>query len=212
MIELRIRAIVGSDSGSDNAALVLADSSNERQLLIIVDNAAGKKLYSVVNNIFEPVSTVYDIFFEYLDYLGHSVKFIEIYSFKNGVFSTTITLVSKEGEIIKFESRVSDAIILAMMFRAVIYCEESVINEAGINLESAEGVELYMKNVDADGEPLEDREFFVEKVDDNYSRKKDITDMSLAEIERALKNAISAEDYSLASALRDERNRRTKKK
>ena len=69
-----------------------------------------------------------------------------------------------------------------------------------------------MKNVDADGVPLEGREFIVEKVDDNYSRKKDITDMSLAEIERALKNAISAEDYSLASALRDERNRRTKKK
>lgn len=211
MIELKIRAIVGSDSGSDNAALVLADTNNERQLLIIVDNAAGKKLYSVVNNIFEPVSTVYDIFYEYFDYLGHSVKFIKIYSFRNGIFSTSITLVSKEGSIINFESRVSDAIILAMMFKASIYCDESVINEAGINLESVDSVELYMKNVDADGEPLEDSDFFVEKVDDGYSRKKDISEMSMVEIERALKNAISSEDYSLASALRDERNRRNKK-
>ena len=109
----------------------------------------------------------------------------------DGVFySSLICERDKIEEII--DSRTSDAVSLALRFKAPIYTHENVLEKAGVVFEKGE--------LPTQG-----------TLDDELSDEINYTDLSNQELENAIKKAVKKEDYELAARLRDEISKRSNK-
>ena len=106
-----------------------------------------------------------------------------VYNFHEGIFFAKI-YVSNGDKIEEIDSRISDAVAIAVRFRAPIRCLMSVVDEAGIipddadlemEFEAEEGLEKSVGELEPD----------------------------IATLEEELKESIENEDYELASELRD---------
>ena len=98
-------------------------------------------------------------------------------------------------KILEIDSRTSDAVALAIRFRCPIFTYETIMSAAGIVMKEEEE--------DNSSPFLEDKE------------AEEATDMStytLDELQDLLDKAVDNEEYEKASQLRDEINRRKKKK
>ena len=107
-----------------------------------------------------------------------------VYKFQEGVFFAKV-LVSNGESIEEIDSRVSDAVGVAVRFRSPIRCYDSVVKQAGINPEEFSESLEYDVDIHID----------LGEIDDT-------PDLELLESE--LKEAIDNEDYELASELRDQ--------
>ena len=90
------------------------------------------------------------------------------------------------------DSRTSDAVAIAIRFKAPIFTYDVIIDEAGIIL-------------DKDFVNLEE-DVAVEKTEKNDG----LTNLSIKELKDKLTKAIESEDYELASKIRDEIEKRSK--
>ena len=88
---------------------------------------------------------------------------------------------------LSIDSRPSDAIAIAIRFKANIYATEKVLSNAGIIFDEV--------NVD-------------KKVEDSNQKVKTLKDMSVKELNDKLTVSISEENYEFAARIRDEINKR----
>lgn len=109
----------------------------------------------------------------------------------------------KDGQILKIDSRTSDAIALSIRFNSSIFVTKEIIEEAGF-----EDDKDYSSSID-----LSDENFF----NDEYSRpipsidnSRDIKKISTINIRKMLEKSIQNEDYEMAAKLRDELDYRKK--
>ena len=117
-----------------------------------------------------------------------SIKRVIITKLVDGVFySSLICERDKIEEII--DSRTSDAIALALRFKAPIFTHENVLDQAGV---------IFDKEDTSDNVRNDD-----ELADPEY------TDLSTQELEEAIKKAVKKEDYEMAARIRDEISKRT---
>jgi hypothetical protein len=108
-------------------------------------------------------------------------------------------ICKKDSEDKKIDARTSDAIALAIRFKAPIYTTEEIIEKAGIYLKS-ETVHLEDTEMEVDalledggGENLPDQS---------------LKHLSLKELNTQLDQAIKNEQYEVAALIRDEINKR----
>ena len=118
-----------------------------------------------------------------LNVLGTKMLRVLIYKAKEGVFYSYIYL-QKDEEIIRIDSRTSDAIALAVRADCPIFIYESILEREYIRLD------------DSDQPDTEQQE---EETNDSDN---------VNSLEQALEQAIKEENYELAARLRDEINRR----
>ena len=118
----------------------------------------------------------------------------------DGVFySSLICERDRIEEII--DARTSDAIALATRFNAPIFTYENILDKAGIYLKSKEEPELDPANIEV--------EELVSDPSDEVSSTS-YSNISLAELNNKLDEAVANEDYELAAKLRDEISKRQK--
>ena len=109
----------------------------------------------------------------------------------NGIFSSIIYCSDKNGKEIELDSRTSDAVAIAIRFKAPIFTYETIIRESGIILEQ---------------DMISDR---IIQDEDNHDLKDDFKNLSTKELEKIMNESIHNENYELASKIRDEINRRS---
>ena len=118
------------------------------------------------------------------------IKRVIITKLVDGVFySSLICERDKIEEII--DSRTSDAIALALRFKAPIFTHENVLDQAGVIF-------------DKDDIPVTD------ETKDELSHT-EYSDLSTQELEEAIKKAVKKEDYEMAARFRDEISKRANK-
>ena len=172
---------------------------------MILDEVDGKRKLPVVIGEFEAQSIAvnldkdikpqrpftHDLFKNFANRFDIAIKRVIITKLVDGVFySSLICERDKIEEII--DSRTSDAVSLALRFKAPIYTHESVLDKAGVVFEKGE--------LPAQGTH-----------DDELSDEINYSDLSNQELESAIKKAVKKEDYELAARLRDEISKRTNK-
>ena len=150
-----------------------------------------KRLVNLDKDIKTQRPFTHDLFKSFAYRFDIAIKRVIINKLVDGVFySSLICERDKIEEII--DSRTSDAVSLALRFKAPIYTHESVLDKAGVVFEKGE-----LPTQGTLGDELSD--------EINY------TDLSNQEIENAIKKAVKKEDYELAARLRDEISKRSNK-
>ncbi len=168
-------------------ALILYELEGKRKLPIIIGGFEAQAIALKLENIKPPRPFTHDLFKNIADVFHLHVNEIIIDELHNETFYAKV-VCEVNGEVHEIDARPSDAIAIAVRFNAPLFVTEEIMNEAGIKEEQKE-----------DGE--EDEVLQVEEVSPLALVSPNVR---LEELQSALNDAITNENYEEAARLRDE--------
>ena len=118
-----------------------------------------------------------------------------IYKLEEGVFFSKLVCNNGEKEY-SIDSRTSDAVAIALRFGCPIFITEEILTKAGITVNPTDSEISSVNEVDSFFEP----------------EKAKYDDYSDEELYKMIDEAVKTEDYERAAAVRDEIEKRKKKK
>ena len=185
LIQLRVNRIAYSQNQSGAYAMILDEVDGNRKLPVVIGEFEAQSIAVNLDKDIKPQRPfTHDLFKNFAYRFDIAIKRVIITKLVDGVFySSLICERDKIEEII--DSRTSDAVSLALRFKAPIYTHENVLEKAGVVFEKGE--------LPTQG-----------TLDDELSDEINYTDLSNQELENAIKKAVKKEDYELAARLRDE--------
>ena len=190
-IKLNVLGITFSQVQAGAYALVLAEEDSARRVPIIIGTPEAQSIAIFLEGLHPPRPLTHDLFVTFMDKMNVFLKEIFIYRFSDGVFFSELIFSSKGNEI-KIDSRTSDAIAIAIRTSSPIYTTEEIMQEAGIILE------------DDDFEDFDDSR----ENQPVSTQQRSSESVSEEELQKALNEAISMEDYEKASKIRDLLNKK----
>ncbi len=174
MIPVKLDSLSVSNVGF---VLMLKGDTDDRTLPIFVGLPEAQSIALFINKVDTPRPMTHDLIKNLLDALEGRLDHVEVCELRDGTFYGKLA-VTFEGRKLDIDSRPSDAVALALRCHAPILVAESVMDEAGVTMESNE-------ETGEEGTP---------PVPLNH------TDRLRAELEKA----ISEERYEEAARIRDE--------
>jgi bifunctional DNase/RNase len=190
-IRLKVVGISYSQTQSGAYALILAEENGNRRVPIIIGGFEAQAIVVKLENLVPPRPLTHDLFLLFAHQFGISVLEVFIYKLEEGVFFSRLVCNNGEKEIL-LESRTSDAVALALRFGCPIYMTEDTLDKAGIIITPSNVGE----EVDNILEPEKTKY-------DGYSND---------ELFKMIDEAVKTENYEKAAIIRDEIERRKKKK
>ena len=189
LVQLRVNRISYSQNQSGAYAMILDEVDGKRKLPVVIGEFEAQSIAVALDKDIKPHRPfTHDLFKNFAFRFDVAIKRVIITKLVDGVFySSLICEHDKIEEII--DSRTSDAISLALRFKAPIFTHENVLEKAGVIFDK--------EDVPAKGALVDEL-----SADENY------TNLSVQELERAIKKAVKKEDYELAARLRDEISKR----
>ena len=197
LIELKIQGISYSDNTSGAFALILDEINGSKKLPIVI---GGFEAQAIAIALEKKIKTsrplTHEIFKGFADKFDIKINHILIHKLIDGVFFSNL-VCEKDDEIIKIDSRTSDAIALSLRFNAPIFIDKSILDEAGFD-----DNEKYSDEINL----IDDSFFKTDTTDKTIKDSKDIKKISSNKIKKMLDKSIQDEDYEMAAKLRDELN------
>lgn len=176
-VELNIIALADSLSKPGNFALILEEQNGFRRLPIIIGPFEAQAIAIFLEQIATPRPMTHDLFKHTLEHLDTGIQEIIIHELKAEVFHAQLIVTQKDKGTLKVDARTSDAIALALRFDSPIFTTEAIMQEASFVLESPS---------------------------QSFSNKRgQLTDYSIEELEKILKQVVAKEDYASATKIRD---------
>ena len=199
LVELKIQGISYSDNTSGAFALILQEINGSRKLPIVI---GGFEAQAIAIGLEKKIKTsrplTHELFKSFAEKFGIKFNHIIISKLKDGVFFSNIVCENND-DVIKIDSRTSDAIALSIRFNAPIFVKKDILDEAGFDDD-----EKYSEEIN-----FTDNNFFKdENSNKSYVKSKDIKKISTINIKKMLENSLQNEDYEMAAKLRDELNSR----
>ena len=193
LIQLEIVGLSNSQTQSGAFALVLGEIGGNRRLPIVIGNFEAKAIAIALDNEYKSQRPItHDLFKTLAKGFNINIQKVVISTISaGGIFSSIIYCIDKDGKEVELDSRTSDAVAIAIRFKAPIFTYEAIINESGIILDKDVVIS------DKDGE---------KKSDTNTN---EFNNLSKSELDVKLNEAIENENYEIASKIRDEINRRS---
>ena len=177
----------GATTGAYN--LVLEEVEGKRKLPIVIGMHEAQSIAIKLENMTPSRPLTHDLFNSLSLAFDIEITEVVIYDLVEGIFFARLACKS-DGKERTIDARTSDAVALAVRFGRPIFCEEKVLEVAGIAPE---------------GNPEDP--FGLE---DPVDPKGGFSALSMAELQAELDLAIKKEDYERAGQLRDEIERREK--
>jgi bifunctional DNase/RNase len=119
-----------------------------------------------------------------------NIEEIIIHNLVDGIFYSTI-ICKHNGETYEFDSRTSDAVALSTRFKCPIYTYESILEQAGVSIDTT-GDEM--------GEPVNSTSVSKTK----ETNENDYTKYTITELDKMLAKFIESEEYEKAAAIQKE--------
>ena len=199
LVELKIQGISYSDNTSGAFALILQETNGSRKLPIVI---GGFEAQAIAIGLEKKIKTsrplTHELFKSFADKFGIKLNHIIISKLKDGVFFSNIVCENNDN-VIKIDSRTSDAIALSIRFNAPIFVKKDILDEAGFDDDQKYSEEINF---------TENNFFKDENSNKSYRKSKDIKKISTNNIKKMLENSLQNEDYEMAAKLRDELNLR----
>ena len=197
--KLTIKGISYSQTQTGAYALVLSEIDGERTLPIIIGAFEAQSIaIALEKEIRPPRPLTHDLFKTFADRYLVKVKQVIIHKLVDGVFFSSL-ISEKDGVEEVIDARTSDAIAIAVRFKAPIYTYESILDKAGIYLKAED------ESLDELG--LESDDFLSEIISETPKEVK--KQKSINELYKELDAAVANEDYELAAKIRDEISKRS---
>ncbi|KLO23760.1 hypothetical protein X275_01705 [Marinitoga sp. 1197] len=124
---------IGLDKVSNSPVVFLRIEHTHIGIPIWIGACEATYLALAINNQETPRPLTHDLLLNILEKENYFFKKIEITDMKNDIYYSTIYL-EKDEDIISFDSRPSDAIILAVKNQIPIYVRDKVVMDNGIDL------------------------------------------------------------------------------
>jgi uncharacterized protein len=193
LIQLDIVGLSNSQTQSGAFALVLGEIGGNRRLPIVIGNFEAKAIAIALDNEYKSQRPItHDLFKTLAKGFNINIQKVVISTISaGGIFSSIIYCIDKDGKEVELDSRTSDAVAIAIRFKAPIFTYEAIINESGIILDKDVVIS------DKDGKKESD------------TNTNEFNNLSKSELNAKLNEAIENEDYEIASKIRDEINRRS---
>ena len=179
--------------------LTLLTKDNTKAFLIVMSANEALAFNNVEMNCSSARPQTHDLMLDMLQRLDVEVQEVYIRDLKEGIFYATIYCMYDE-QMLEFEAKPSDALILAIKTDAPIFVNEKIIQTVGFQAKDLNNI-LYSEQNDDEIE------------DDNYHHwNENVEDMSsvpqlkyatMAQLERLLSEAVAEENFELASEIRD---------
>ena len=199
LVELKIQGISYSDNTSGAFALILQETNGSRKLPIVI---GGFEAQAIAIGLEKKIKTsrplTHELFKSFAEKFGIKFNHVIISKLKDGVFFSNIVCENND-DVIKIDSRTSDAVALSIRFNAPIFVKKDILDEAGFDDDKKYSEEINFT----------DNNFFKdENSNKSYMKSKDIKKISTNNIKKMLENSLQNEDYEMAAKLRDELNSR----
>jgi len=187
-VRLRILGLTYSQAQTGSYALVLAEENGERRIPIMIGAFEAQAIALHLEELHPPRPLTHDLFRSFAKAYSIELREVFINKLEEGIFYSELVFYNGE-DIVKIDSRTSDAVALALRFKCPIFTSPEILGKAGIIME-----EKTKDIVDLSEEPISDIGGLSDIKDD--------------ELEAMLGDAIKSEDYEKASQIRDEIKRR----
>lgn len=194
-VKLKVLGISYSQTQSGAYALILVEEKGERRIPIIIGGFEAQAIVIKLENLDPPRPLTHDLFKSFAKEFNITIIEVMIYKLEEGVFYSRLLCNNGEKEI-SIDSRTSDAVALALRFGCPIYTTEEILEKAGIIITSSD--------TETTPEPESDKLFEAgSSMFENFSDE---------ELYKMIDEAIKTEDYERAASIRDEIDKRKKRK
>jgi uncharacterized protein len=199
-IELEIVALSHSITQTHSYAVVLGEVNGLRRLPIVIGGFEAQAIAVALEKMQPSRPLTHDLMKNFMNAFAIDLHEIIICDLQEGIFYSKL-VCSSENDTVEIDSRTSDALALAVRFGCPIFTYENILESAGILMEdtATSGKKKKAK-----------QEVTVEE--EGSTAKEDLKVMSLEELNQLLTDVLDSEDYIRAIAIRDEINRRKKKR
>lgn len=184
-----------SQTQSGAYALILTEENGDRRIPIIIGGFEAQAIVIKLENLDPPRPLTHDLFKKVADEFNISLIEVMIYKLEEGVFFSKLVCNNGEKEY-SIDSRTSDAVAIALRFGCPIYITEEILEKAGITITQS----------DSEISTTNDVENLFEPEKSKYGTYSD------EELYKLIDEAVKTEDYERAAAVRDEIEKRKKKK
>ena len=196
-IKLDIVGLSYSQTQSGAYALVLGEVSGRRRLPIIIGGFEAQAIAIEIEKMTPSRPLTHDLFKTFAETYHIKIEEVIIYNLVDGIFYAKI-IFNDGHKHTEIDARTSDAIALAVRFKASVYTYEFILASAGIVIEGNDFV--FLENIESTG--TNDPEAVSAPDSSSYSA---MTDEQLQE---TLSKALADESYEKAARIRDEITRR----
>jgi len=189
-IELILHGLEYGKTSAGAYLLLLKEKEGRRRMPIVIGGPEAQAIAVVLENMKPQRPFTHDTFKTVMDSFHLRLKEVLIYNLVDGIFYAKLLVTDgiTEHEI---DSRSSDAIALALRYKAPIYVYNFILDKASMPIE-----------------PIDEDDLVEEHIEE-ISGSSDLSKLSNDELNDKLKQAIETEDYESASKYRDELSRRS---
>lgn len=198
-VKLDIVGLSYSQTQSGAYALVLGEVNGRRRLPIIIGAFEAQAIAIEIEKMTPSRPLTHDLFKTFAQAYHIEIQEILIYNLVDGVFFAKL-ICSDGTNIREIDARTSDAIALAVRFKAAIYTYEFIISSAGIVIEGNDL--LFLENMDTMTKEKGSEDITTSIPGANYKS------LTVEELQQKLQEAITEEAYEKAARIRDELNKR----
>lgn len=193
-IRLDILGLSSSQSQVGSFALVLGERDGNRRLPIIIGGFEAQAIALEIENIKPNRPMTHDLIVAITRSFDIALQEVVISDLREGVFFSKLIMYVGQ-ELHEIDARPSDAIAIAVRYKAPIYTHEAILDEAGIVVKDDDAAE--------EEDPTDGPTEAPAQVPEGP-----LTDLAKAQLVKKLtqqiEEAIAREDYELAARLRDE--------
>ena len=195
LVELKIKGISYNETQSGAYALILSEANGNRNLPIIIGGFEAQAIAISIEEEVKPVRPLtHELFKNFADTFDIVVKKVIIHKLIDGVFFSNLVCEREKIEEI-IDARTSDAIAIALKFKAPIFIYDSIMKSAGF---TASVKIKNKKNISEDN--------FIKNYSKNPKKKnipENIESFSKSKLKTLLKKLVVNEDYENAAKIRD---------
>ena len=203
LVRLNIDGISYSQTQNGAYALILSEVEGNRKLPIVIGASEAQSIaIALEKEIMPPRPLTHDLFKNFSDRFSIIITQVIIHKLVDGVFFSSI-ICEREGLEEIVDARTSDAIALALRFKAPIFTHKEILDSAGMFLKTGgkkeekkeleDVVDEFLQNDDSKTPPTESQDYKTS---------------TLKELNQLLEGAVKNEDYEIAAKIRDEISKR----
>jgi hypothetical protein len=192
-IKLKVMGISYSQTQSGAYALLLIEENGERRIPIIIGGFEAQAIVIKLENLEPPRPLTHDLIKNIADKFDITVVEVMIYKLEEGVFYSQIVCNNGDREYI-IDSRTSDAVAVALRFGCPIYIDNDILEKAQLT------------NTPSDADMVSSGESTAGEPESKYDS------LTEEELYKMIDESVKTEDYERAAAIRDEIEKRKKRK
>jgi len=193
-VKLKVMGMSYSQTQSGAYALLLIEENGGRRIPIIIGGFEAQAIVIKLENLEPPRPLTHDLFKKFADQFKIAVTEVMIHKLEDGVFFSRLVCNDGRNEY-SIDSRTSDAVAIALRFGCPIYIAEDILDKAQLTNSPSDTETIPAGETDQKNEP--------------NGRFESYTD---DELFKMIDEAVKTEDYERAASIRDEIDKRKKKK